>query len=296
MLGVRREGVTEGAGKLQKAGLIRYARGHITVLDRPGLEQRSCECYAVVKKEYDRLLPGQPSRAEARLCASLRTATCGCQTASRRRLAQTPAASPRNAHWPPREPPDRAARRASDRRRLLAHLRAGRAGARPRSSASPATPTRHVYFPDRRLHLAGAPRWTGSPGVEVGMVGREGMLGVAAGARRRDDAAARAGAGRRARRWRIGAAAFRARAGAQRGAAAQPSHRYVVRADGAARHLGGLPALPPDRAAPGALAADEPGPRRTPTASAMTHEFLAYMLGVRRVGITRGAARLQRGG
>ncbi|MBC7752549.1 MAG: Crp/Fnr family transcriptional regulator [Candidatus Saccharibacteria bacterium] len=56
MLGVRREGVTEGAVKLQKAGLIRYARGHITVLDRPGLEERSCECYAVVKKEYDRLL------------------------------------------------------------------------------------------------------------------------------------------------------------------------------------------------------------------------------------------------
>ena len=57
MLGVRREGVTEGALKLQKAGLIRYARGHITVLDRAGLELRTCECYAVVKKEYDRLLP-----------------------------------------------------------------------------------------------------------------------------------------------------------------------------------------------------------------------------------------------
>lgn len=57
MLGVRREGVTEGALKLQKAGLIRYARGRITVLDREGLEKRTCECYAVVKKEYDRLLP-----------------------------------------------------------------------------------------------------------------------------------------------------------------------------------------------------------------------------------------------
>ena len=57
MLGVRREGVTDGALKLQKAGLIRYARGHITVLDRKGLEERTCECYAVVKKEYDRLLP-----------------------------------------------------------------------------------------------------------------------------------------------------------------------------------------------------------------------------------------------
>ena len=57
MLGVRREGVTEAALVLQKAGVIRYARGHITVLDRPALERRSCECYAVVKHEYDRLLP-----------------------------------------------------------------------------------------------------------------------------------------------------------------------------------------------------------------------------------------------
>jgi CRP-like cAMP-binding protein len=57
MLGVRREGVTEAALKLQSAGLIRYARGRITVLDRAGLEQRTCECYAVVKREYDRLLP-----------------------------------------------------------------------------------------------------------------------------------------------------------------------------------------------------------------------------------------------
>ena len=57
MLGVRREGVTEGAMKLQKAALISYARGRIVVLDREGLEERSCECYEVVKKEYDRLLP-----------------------------------------------------------------------------------------------------------------------------------------------------------------------------------------------------------------------------------------------
>ena len=57
MLGVRREGVTEAALKLQQVGLIRYARGRIEVLDRAGLEQRTCECYAVVKKEYERLLP-----------------------------------------------------------------------------------------------------------------------------------------------------------------------------------------------------------------------------------------------
>jgi len=57
MLGVRREGVTEAAGKLQEAGLIQYSRGHITVLDRPGLEARVCECYDVVRKEFARLLP-----------------------------------------------------------------------------------------------------------------------------------------------------------------------------------------------------------------------------------------------
>jgi CRP-like cAMP-binding protein len=57
MLGVRREGVTEAAGKLQTAGLIQYKRGRIKVLDRPKLEERVCECYAVVKRETDRLLP-----------------------------------------------------------------------------------------------------------------------------------------------------------------------------------------------------------------------------------------------
>jgi CRP-like cAMP-binding protein len=59
MLGVRREGVTEAAGKLQKLGVIRYNRGHITVIDRPRLEALCCECYAVVKKESDRLLGGR---------------------------------------------------------------------------------------------------------------------------------------------------------------------------------------------------------------------------------------------
>ena len=58
MLGVRREGVTTAAGKLQDLGVIRYMRGKITVLDRPQLERLSCECYAVVKRETDRLLPG----------------------------------------------------------------------------------------------------------------------------------------------------------------------------------------------------------------------------------------------
>lgn len=63
MLGVRREGVTEAALALQRVGLISYRRGHITVLDRPGLEQRSCECYSVVKTEYDRLLAAHAAQA-----------------------------------------------------------------------------------------------------------------------------------------------------------------------------------------------------------------------------------------
>lgn len=63
LLGVRREGVTEAAIKLQTAGLIRYTRGRIRVLDREGLQQRACECYEVVKKEYDRLLPTRSATA-----------------------------------------------------------------------------------------------------------------------------------------------------------------------------------------------------------------------------------------
>ncbi|MBC7804039.1 MAG: Crp/Fnr family transcriptional regulator [Candidatus Parcubacteria bacterium] len=65
MLGVRREGITEAAGNLQKAGLISYRRGHISVLQRPGLESRSCECYAVVKKELFRLLSDVSAHAQA---------------------------------------------------------------------------------------------------------------------------------------------------------------------------------------------------------------------------------------
>jgi CRP-like cAMP-binding protein len=64
MLGVRREGVTEAAGKLERLGIIHYARGKITVLDRPMMERLCCECYVVVKKESDRLLPRARSAQE----------------------------------------------------------------------------------------------------------------------------------------------------------------------------------------------------------------------------------------
>jgi Mn-dependent DtxR family transcriptional regulator len=66
MLGVRREGITEAAGKLRQAGFIRYRRGHIGVLERSGLEARACECYAVVKKELSRLLSDVRYRQESR--------------------------------------------------------------------------------------------------------------------------------------------------------------------------------------------------------------------------------------
>ena len=78
ILGVRREGITEAAGHLQKAGCIHYRRGQITVLDRAGLEARVCECYAVVKKEHDRLFPEMqtrqaiPSASHANPCPRVR--------------------------------------------------------------------------------------------------------------------------------------------------------------------------------------------------------------------------------
>ncbi|HJV94376.1 MAG TPA: helix-turn-helix domain-containing protein, partial [Azonexus sp.] len=69
-LGVRREGITEAAGKLQAAGLIRYRRGQISILDRGGLEAGTCECYEVVRNEYERLIPGRLAGAPRRLNAA----------------------------------------------------------------------------------------------------------------------------------------------------------------------------------------------------------------------------------
>ena len=80
MLGVRRESITEAAGRLQQAGLIHYARGHIAVLDRPRLEAHACECYAVVKREYDRLLPAGNAIGNAGVHAIEGHDTCSIST------------------------------------------------------------------------------------------------------------------------------------------------------------------------------------------------------------------------
>lgn len=74
MLGVRREGVNEAASKLQEAGLIKYSRGRITVLDRPGLERRACECYAALKAENDRLMPALQTMPSSRLWRAVESA------------------------------------------------------------------------------------------------------------------------------------------------------------------------------------------------------------------------------
>ena len=99
MLGVRREGVTEAAGKLQRAGLIHYSRGHIAVLDRPALEAHACECYAVVKREYDRLLPSENTVGNADARATRADDTCSISQSRSRRpavisVARIPATEP----------------------------------------------------------------------------------------------------------------------------------------------------------------------------------------------------------
>lgn len=99
MLGVRREGVTDAAGKLQRAGLIHYSRGHIAVLDRPALEAHACECYAVVKREYDRLLPSENTIGNADTRATKADDTCSISPSRSRRpsvisVARIPATGP----------------------------------------------------------------------------------------------------------------------------------------------------------------------------------------------------------
>lgn len=102
ILGVRREGVTEAAGRLQKQGVIRYARGQITVLDRWRLERLSCECYKVVKEETDRLLPRvrQPASARPAVSAAKRRASAvnTCSSAGTINLTEAKSADGKNTH------------------------------------------------------------------------------------------------------------------------------------------------------------------------------------------------------
>jgi len=94
MLGVRREAVTEAAGKLQAAGLIEYSRGHISVLDRPGLEARACECYAAVKSEYDRIFLMQ---SDVRGSGRARPNPASVRNRAEARLQQSPHPEPKTA-------------------------------------------------------------------------------------------------------------------------------------------------------------------------------------------------------
>jgi len=102
MLGVRRESVTEVAGKLQKAGLIHYSRGHIAVVDRPRLEAQACECYAVVKREYERLLPSENTIGHDGVHAIEGHDTCSISRNQSRRPSMTFAKCvPALGHQPP---------------------------------------------------------------------------------------------------------------------------------------------------------------------------------------------------
>ena len=92
MLGVRRESITEMAGKLQHAGLIHYSRGRIAILDRQRLETHACECYAVVRREYDRLLPRANTAANADVCAARFDDALNISASQIRRLCLTSAA------------------------------------------------------------------------------------------------------------------------------------------------------------------------------------------------------------
>ena len=290
MLGVRREGVTEGALKLQKAGLIRYARGRITVLDRRGLEKRTCECYAVVKKEYDRLLP-ERWRADqpAGLCAGRQSPRRGAQTGKlgpgRHHLGVRHTACTVENHLIELLP-------RNDRRELAGPLRAGRTGAgRGPVRARRADPA--CLLSRSTASFRWSRRSTASRALEVGMVGREGMLGaqLALGVATMPLACGGAGPGRGMAHRRRG---FPARTGAQRGAAAR-LNRYIYvlmsqLADSAAClrfHLIG------PRLARWLLMSQD---RAHSDSFHVTHEFLAHMLGVRRVGITAAAGALQRNG
>ncbi len=228
LLGVRREGVTAAALKLQRAGVIRYRRGRICVLDRHGLEHRACECYAKATREHRRLLPTPlpsppppPSRSPKRpshvglSLVTLKLKPLLCALADSRRVrpgVQTCAQLQRGTHL------------ASTQNHLIELLpRAGTAASAGlvRAGASCCCRRRCASPARRRGTSTSRPRasfrwWRmseGHAGLEVGMVGREGMLGaqLALGVATVPLRALVQGAGQA---WRIGSGAFPRRAGA----------------------------------------------------------------------------------
>ncbi|WP_294262150.1 Crp/Fnr family transcriptional regulator [Propionivibrio sp.] len=217
MLGVRREGVTEAAGNLQRAGLISYQRGRITVLDRPRLEARCCECYAVVRKEFERFAPGDGALSRASVTVAVvpleahtPAATLLCALPSRQASAFHPCCGPRAIrpanpfapvrirHRHRRSSPcgcrfhPRIGRRhvpvanaatnrlieglPRDRRRLLANCEPDETDVCGGSGRTRRCAFAMFAFPQRATSPRHADR--GLPGLEVGLVGNEGMLGT----------------------------------------------------------------------------------------------------------------------